>query len=447
MRSFGRRPAAKSVRIRIYNRKKVAFALSLFVLLIAVLAFVAARVVSPRAGGAVRYGPVGSEGEDGSGESSPAPTWESRIMIRPGTTLATILGNRDFSNREIHRLKEAVKPVYDLAKIKAGRELRLRRKLEGGWDSLEYGIDHSSYLSVVNGEDGIRAEIKVYPFEFRPAVVWGVIDDNPSAALLAVGETDALAIEIEERCFGWDIDFYTDIRKGDRFKVLVEKKYLEGRFVGYGNVLAAAFTNAGKTFEAFRFVYPDTGAADYFDAEGDSKRKEFLKSPLKGGRITSRFSPSRLHPIYKIYRPHMGVDYGAPIGTPVQATADGNITFAGRDGGSGNMVRLKHKNGYETMYLHLSRFGPGIRKGAQVGGGDIVGYVGSSGDSTGPHLDYRIRRYGGYLNPLGIKFKAAEPLRREFLDAFKSAVERYKIALETPTLEAVSRTIGWGLIF
>jgi murein DD-endopeptidase MepM/ murein hydrolase activator NlpD len=447
MKLFSPAPAAKRVRIRIYNRKKIAFASSVFALVVAGLVFLAAQIVSPRGRAAPPAGPEEAAGEaEAPGLSSP-PSWETKVTIRPGSTLATLLGNRDFSNREIHRLKEAVKPVYDLARIKAGRELRIRRNLEGGWESLEYRIDDTRFLLVNNTEGGIRAEIRVFPFEFRPVVVRGVIDDNPSAALHAVGETDALAIELEERCFGWDIDFYTDIRRGDGFKVLVEKKYLDGRFVGYGNILAAEFTNDGETFEAFRFVDPETGAADFYDAEGDSKRKEFLKSPLKGGRITSRFSTRRLHPIYKVYRPHFGVDIGAPIGTPVQATADGEVTFAGRDGGAGNMVRLKHKNGYETMYLHLSRYGPGVRKGAKVGGGDIVGYVGSSGDSNGPHLDYRIRRYGNYLNPLSVKFKAADPLPRKFLETFKKDVMKCRAVLETTAIEAVSRTIGWAFIF
>ncbi len=448
MISFVPGPAAKKVRIRVYNRKKIVLASATFVITIATLAILTAHILSSHGGNIPADKSAGQAGSvERAPVPSPAPTWESRIMIRPGASLAVILGNRDFSSREIHRLKEAVKPVYDLAKIKAGREMKLRRNLDGSWESLEYGIDRTQYLTVVNGEDGIRAEIKVYPYEFRRAVVCGVIEDNPSTALHAIGETDALAIDLEERCFGWDIDFYIDIRPGDHFKVLIEKQYLEGKFVGYGNILAAEFTNDGRAFEAFRFVYPDTGAADYFDGDGDSKRKEFLKSPLKGGRVTSRFSSSRLHPIYKVYRPHFGVDYGAPVGTPVQATADGEVTFAGRNGGAGNMIRLRHKNGYETMYLHLSRFRAGIRKGAKVAGGDIVGYVGSTGTSTGPHLDYRIRRYGSYLNPLSVKFKAADPLRKEFLEEFKKEVERFKAALEIPRIEAASRALAGGPIF
>jgi murein DD-endopeptidase MepM/ murein hydrolase activator NlpD len=151
-------------------------------------------------------------------------------------------------------------------------------------------------------------------------------------------------------------------------------------------------------------------------------------------RITSRFSSSRLHPIYKIYRPHYGVDYAAPIGTPVQATADGEVTSAGRENGSGNMVRMRHKNAYETAYLHLSGFGRGVHKGAILKGGDIIGYVGTTGDSTGPHLDYRIYYHGSPVNPLGHKFKPADPLRKEFLEDYKKDVARLEVALKLPEI-------------
>ncbi len=299
-----------------------------------------------------------------------------------------------------------------------------------------------------NGTGGIRAEMKHVPVEFRPALVAGTIEDSLIGALNRAGEMDSLAIDIVERCFGWDIDFNTDLRKGDSFRVLVEKRYLDGRFAGYRDILAAEFVNEGRVYRAFRYVYADTKAADYFDESGGSRRKDFLRSPIKfmTPRITSRFSASRLHPIYRIYRPHYGVDYAAPVGTPVQATADGEVTFAGRDGGAGNLVRMRHKNAYETAYLHLSGFGRGVRRGAQLKGGDIVGYVGSSGDSTGPHLDYRIYHHGSPVNPLGHKFKPAAPLRREFLEDYRRAVETLRTALGLPEIiRAVS--VGPGFSF
>jgi murein DD-endopeptidase MepM/ murein hydrolase activator NlpD len=376
---------------------------------------------------------------------SPPPLEEDRLVIPRGANLARLLRAHGFDNKEIHRLKESVKPAYDLARIRAGHEMRLARTPGGAWVTLEYDIDEARYLLVRNEAGGIKAEVKYYPFEFRPALVSGVIETSPVAAMAKLGEEDALAYDLAERCFGWDIDFYTDLRRGDTFRIVVEKKFLDGKFAGYRNILAAEFTNAGKLFQAYRFVYPDTGAADYFDEEGLSKRKEFLKSPFKyGAHVTSRFSGNRLHPIYKVYRPHYGVDYGAPVGTEVQATADGKVISAGLEGASGRMVRIQHKNGYETKYLHLSRFGSGIRAGAQVRSGDVVGCVGSSGDSTGPHLDYRVSYHGVPINPLGQKFKPADPVRREYLEAYKSEAARLRAWLDAPrVLGAALRLVSF----
>ena len=367
------------------------------------------------------------------GPPAPPPLRVETIVIRKGENLARVLKRQDFTDREVHRLKEGVKPVYDLARIAAGHQLRLSLAEDGAWKELEYDIDDLRYLAVRNEAGGIRAEVKAYPFEFRPSLVAGVIETSPVAAMAKAREEDVLAYDLAERCFGWDIDFYTDLRKGDTFRILVEKKFLDGRFAGYRNILAAEFVNEGKTFQAYRFAYPDTDAADYFDETGLSKRKEFLKSPFKyGAHVTSRFSASRLHPIYKVYRPHLGVDYGAPEGTPVQATADGKVTYAGWNDGSGQMVRLQHKNGYETLYSHLSGYGPGIRAGAQVRGGDVVGYVGQTGDATGPHLDYRVHFHGAAVNPLGQKFKPADPVRKEYREAYGKEVERLRGMLDGP---------------
>jgi murein DD-endopeptidase MepM/ murein hydrolase activator NlpD len=373
----------------------------------------------------------------------PAPLAEERIVIPPRSNLADLLKRRGFTDREIHDLREAVKPVYDLGRIRAGRQLRLASLPEGRWRRLEYDIDETRYLVVHNDEGGVRAEIRYVPIEFKPAIVTGVIEDSLIAALNKAGEQDSLAIDIVERCFGWDIDFNTDLRKGDSFRVFVEKRYLDGRLAGYRDILAAEFVNEGRVYRAFRFTYPDTKASDYFDETGGSRRKDFLRSPIKFAvpRVTSRFSASRFHPIYKIYRPHYGVDYAAPVGTKVQATADGEVTFAGREAGSGNTVRMRHKNAYQTAYLHLSGFGPGVRKGAVLKGGDIIGYVGSTGDSTGPHLDYRIYYHGSPVNPLGHKFKPADPLRKEFLEDYKKEVDRLRLALKLPE---ISRTVIVG---
>lgn len=358
-----------------------------------------------------------------------------REVISRGTTLAEILPKYGFLPKDVHDLKEQVKPVYDLGRIRAGSELRIRTTPEGGWAALEYDIDENRFLVVRNEAGRFRAEIKPVPYELRAAFLWAAIEDSPIAAVNDAGEEDFIALELAD-VFGSDIDFYTDIRRGDTFRVVFEKRFLEGRPAGYGRILAAEFTNQGKTFRAYRFTYPDTGKSDFFDPSGNSLRKEFLKSPMKFARISSRFSRSRFHPIRKIYRPHNGVDYAAPLGSPVQATADGVVTQAGWNGAAGRMIKIRHKNAYETMYLHLSGYAQGIRTGARVDAKQVIGYVGSSGESTGPHLDYRILYHGKYVNPLGWKFQPAEPLRKEYLEPFKTEAEKLGLALDAPLILA-----------
>jgi len=440
----GRRTGGGKPRGRL-NKARLAAALAVAAGIVAVLVLLVRVVFPPDPPEPFRPTPTAAT----IAPPPPAPVLaEVKIVIPPRSNLADLLKRRGFTDREIHDLREAVKPVYDLGRIRAGQELRLASLPEGPWKRLEYDVDETRYLVVRNEEAGVRAEMEYVPIEFKTAFVSGVIEDSLIAALNKAGEADSLAIDIVERCFGWDIDFNTDLRKGDSFRVFVEKRYLDGRFAGYRDILAAEFVNEGQVFRAFRFTYPDTKASDYFDEAGGSRRKDFLRSPIKfmTPRITSRFSSSRFHPIHKIYRPHYGVDYAAPIGTPVQATADGEVTFAGRDGAAGNAVKMTHKNSYATAYLHLSRFGKGIRRGAHVKGGDVIGYVGTTGDSTGPHLDYRIYYHGSPVNPLGHKFKPADPLRKEFLAEYQKEVVRLRAALQLPE---IVRTVlvGPGLSF
>ena len=359
------------------------------------------------------------------------PIREHEETIQRGTTLSDILFAYNFSAADIHQLRQDVKPVYDLAKIKAGNKFRVFTSEDGEVQTIEYNISNGKYLTIQKNQETYTAEIKEFEYDVKLRMIWGEIEDNLIFAVNEQGEKEGLAISLAE-IFAWDIDFYVDVRQGDTFKVLFEKKYLDGQFMGYRNVIAAEFTNLGKTFQAFRYTYSDTEKSDYFDFEGNSSRKEFLKSPVNFTRISSRFSYSRLHPIRKVYRPHMGVDYAAPVGTQVQATADGTVTFAGWNGASGRMIRIKHKKGYETMYLHLRSFASGIRKGKQVTQGQTIGRVGSSGESTGPHLDYRIRHRGNYINPLSAIFDPVEPLREEFREDFQKQAEQYLLFLQAP---------------
>ncbi|HUM78772.1 MAG TPA: peptidoglycan DD-metalloendopeptidase family protein [Candidatus Saccharicenans sp.] len=348
------------------------------------------------------------------------PVKVEKIIVPEGRTITDLLTTRGLSVAQVLSIRDQAKPVYDLARIPAGRELRLLKQ-ENQLIGLQLDLDAERYLEINLRQDQVKARIINYPVEKRLVLIEGIINDSLISAVNKAGEQDLLALMLAD-IFGWEIDFYIDLRKGDVFRLLVEKKYINGRFSSYEQIQSAYFINKGRLYEAFRFTYPDSGQTDYFDSKGNSLRREFLKSPLKYTRISSRFSSRRLHPIRKIYRPHYGVDFAAPIGTPVQATADGVVTFAGWNGGAGRMVKIKHSHSYETMYLHLSRLGPGIHQGARVKGGQVIGYVGSSGESTGPHLDYRLIYHGRYVNPLSWKFQPAEPLKEKYRDEFNQQV-------------------------
>jgi len=234
------------------------------------------------------------------------------------------------------------------------------------------------------------------------------------AAIKGAGEKDMLA-DLMADIFMWDIDFYTDIQRGDSFRLLVEKRYLDGEFTRYGEILAADITVQGKVFTGFRFE-TEPGVVGYYHPDGSSLKKSFLKSPLKFTRISSRFSYARRHPVLKIVRPHLGVDYAAPTGTPVVAVASGKVKSAGRNGGFGKMVRLRHVRGYETLYGHLSRIA--VKAGVQVSQGQVIGYVGSTGLTTGPHLDFRVVHHGKYINPLKAVFPPKPPVPEDSMVRF-----------------------------
>lgn len=402
----------------------------LFILLIAACAVIILVVLTQLDGEKPRPVPAKTAAPAIPAAQTPALA-EYGVKIRPSDTIGKVLSRYGFSAADVQVLYDQVKPVFDLRRLRTGQHLRLYADPSGAVVRLEYDIDDFNTLTVEKREDVFKAGLLARPVDTTIGLIWGSIEESPILAFNRLGEEDSLALGFAD-LFGWDVDFYIDLRQGDTFKVIFEKRYLQGKFIGYGQILAAELTNQGRMLQAFSYVSPDTQRLGHYDAEGKSLEKEFRKSPIKWARITSRFSSSRLHPIHKVYRAHYGVDFAAPIGTPVQTTADGTVTFAGWNGASGRMVRIRHKNAYETMYLHLRSFGPGIRSGARVKSGEIVGYVGSSGDSTGPHLDYRITRNGSYLNPLSAKFDPVEPLREEHLDAFKQAIEKYRLLLSEP---------------
>jgi murein DD-endopeptidase MepM/ murein hydrolase activator NlpD len=320
-------------------------------------------------------------------------------------TLATLLKGTQLRDDLIPAIVETTRSVFDPRKLHAGNAFQMIRTVDGLLRSFEYEIDLDRFLRVtapVDQPTALTAEI--VPYEKTRALVSmrAAIDkDSPSlfAAMETAGETPDLSIALAD-IFSGEIDFHSDLQPGDTFNLTCEKIYREGIFVAYGPIVAAEFVNDGRRLRAVRYASPD-GKAGYYDENGRSVRRFFLRSPLKfvaAPRVTSGFSGSRFHPVLRIYRPHLGVDYGAPMGAPVVAVANGVVASAGWGGQGGNQVVLRHPSGYDTYYMHLSAIT--VRAGQRVSQGDLIGRVGMTGLATGPHLDYRIRRNGVFVNPL-----------------------------------------------
>ena len=322
--------------------------------------------------------------------------------VASGATFASLLREQGLTATEVADMAARVAAVFDLRKVRTAQPYRFERANDGELRQFEYEIDADRFLRL-NREpagDWLAAVLPI-PKTRRLEIVRGTIDRQaPSlvAAVDAAGETIDLTLALAE-IFGGDIDFNTEVQPGDRFELTVEKQFRDGdAFAGYGPIAAAEFNNAGRRVRAVRFPDAD-GKPAYYDERGVSMRRFFLASPLKFQPVvTSAFSRSRFHPILREYRAHLGVDYRAPAGAPVVAVSDGVVVSAGSSGGSGLMVHLRHANGFESEYLHLSAIT--VHAGAHVHQGELVGRVGSTGLATGPHLDYRLKKNGAFVNPL-----------------------------------------------
>ena len=336
--------------------------------------------------------------------------------------------------------KKGVEPKYILELSRSLKRLvNLRRVMPGG--KYAFSCDSTGAIvwfrympdletEIVAERRGGKLEVtrRKLPLERVERSLAGAIGSSLYDAVLEAGGTPRLVWKFAD-IFQWEIDFHTEPRSGDRFAVVWEEYRRDGRTVREGRILAAAYI--GKVGEFWAVYYRDPrGHEDYYDLKGRSLRKAFLRSPLKYRRISSRFSRRRLHPILRRYMPHWGVDYAAPPGTPVHATADGVVLFRGYKGPNGNMVILGHRNGYRTYYLHLSRFARGIRRGRRVEQGQVIGYVGATGLATGPHLDYRVRRGRKFLNPLKLEASRAPSVPKRYLREFQAVRDRYKTKLE-----------------
>ncbi len=350
----------------------------------------------------------------------------------PSGNFVMALEKLGLTNAEAANASTAAQQAFNLRQIRAGNTITVGRSIEGELREIDYKIDGDRVLTIVPHDGVFSASIKAIPSTVEIDAVSGEIEDSLFNAVQQSGESPELTMRLAQ-IFGYDLDFYTDPRRGDTFRVVLEKKkYANGQTAAYGKILAAEYDNGGKKYQALLFHDP-AGQPAYYTADGKSLQKEFLRSPLKfAAPVTSHFSKARFHPILKIYRAHLGTDYGAPIGTPVQSIGSGKVKFAGRKGGEGNMVDIVHSNGYETMYLHLARMY--VRVGEHVEIGKIIGVVGSTGLSTGPHLDFRILQKGQYKNFEKLGLPPSDPVGKKNWPEFAVLRERWLPVLKNPEL-------------
>jgi len=340
--------------------------------------------------------------------------WQD-ITVKSGDNLSLIFSRVGLSARDVYNVAQLGKEIKPLLNLKPGQTLRFDiREVEGknNLQQLQLELSPIKMFSVSSINTIYHAELHVRDVEQRQTFASGRIESSLFEAGIETGLSDKLIMELAY-IFGWDIDFALDLRKGDNFTLIYSEEYLDGDKIADGSILAAEFTNHGKTFRAVRYT-DDNDRSQYYSPKGDSMRKAFSRTPVHFSRISSRFNPNRKHPVLKTNRPHRGVDYAAARGTPILATGDGKISFRGTKGGYGRTVVLTHGGKYTTLYAHMSNFKKGLRTGSRVKQGQTIGFIGSSGLATGPHLHYEFRVNGVHRNPLTVSLPKADALAKKY---------------------------------
>ncbi len=361
--------------------------------------------------------------------------------IKPGDTLYQILVNHGVQPREVAALIAAYKFPAQLQKLKAGELLQLffngdSQRLE----KIRYQYTNGLVLAMSRAGRNWVSSSYTKPETVTAALARGTIRESLYQSALDEDIDFELAMALAD-IFAWDIDFFVDLRPGDHYAFLYEQRFRDGTLIGNGRIIAARFYNDGTHHRAYYYRVPGK-TADYYDAKGNSLRKLFLKSPLRYSRISSGFSKRRLHPVLKIYRPHPGIDYAAPAGTAVVSVGDGRVIAKGWKNGYGHVVAIRHNNRYITSYGHLSRYGSQIKKGSSVKQGQVIGYVGATGLATGPHLDYRMKKDGRFVNPLTLRLPAAQPVPPDHLSTFQQRVAFLENTFDHPLARIQSHTDG-----
>ena len=349
--------------------------------------------------------------------TTPEPPGEWRTAtVKPGDNLSLLFDRNNLSPQELYKVTSNKSAAKRFRHLFPGNKIKLRID-KNKLTELSYEFDLGKSLHMMRNQDSFDTEIIERPLEYRTAQATATINDSLFLSAQSVGLSDKLTMELAG-IFGWDIDFALDIRQGDNFAVIYEEVFLDGEKIRDGNIVAATFTNRGKPFQAIRYT-DGNNHSDYYSTDGHSMRKAFLRTPVDFSRISSRFNLKRKHPVLNTIRAHKGVDYAASHGTPIKATGDGKIIHRGKKGGYGNTVIIQHGSSYSTLYAHLSNYARGIHSGSRVKQGQIIGYVGSSGLATGPHLHYEFRVNGSVRNPLTVKLPDAQSLSKKFLADFK----------------------------
>ncbi len=345
------------------------------------------------------------------------------VVVKKGDTLSAIFKRLSLSGSTLHKIINSSKQAKRLTKIKPGQALVFTLDNTNKFKSLQYDLDMVDSLTVekISGSKQFVVRIDSKEIEIRQQFAVGIITSSLFSAGNKAGLSNAMTMKLAQ-LFGWDVDFALDIRKGDTFAVLFEEKYINDKKIGNGNILSAEFVNKGKVFTAIRYT-DAANHTDYYSAEGLSMRKAFLRTPVDFSRISSRFSSGRKHPVLNRIRAHKGVDYAAARGTPIKAVGDGKVIFKGTKGGYGRVIILQHGAKYSTLYAHMNSYNKKMRKGTRVKQGQVIGYVGSSGLATGPHLHYEFRMNGVHRNPLTVALPSASPIAKKYRNDFQSTAE------------------------
>ena len=332
------------------------------------------------------------------------------IQVSNGDTLSTVFAKVGLPASTVHQVLSSSKEAKQLTRLKVGQELEFQLTADGQLERLQSKLSELESIALSKTDKGFNFKRELVKPEVQTTYAHAVIDSSLFLSAKRAGLSHALTMDLAN-VFGYDIDFAMDIREGDEFELIYEEKVVNGKQVGTGNILSARFTNRGKTFTAVRYTNKQ-GNTSYYNANGESMRKAFIRTPVDFARISSRFSNGRRHPILNKIRAHKGVDYAAPRGTPIKAAGDGRIALAGRHGGYGNAVIIQHGQRYRTLYAHMQGFAKGVRNGANVKQGQIIGYIGTTGLSTGPHLHYEFQISGVHVDPLSQKLPMSDPIAR-----------------------------------